>query len=53
MARPERISCMQALAWLNAIAEDNSGCESKGENICEALIRGNSSVTQDVKKWMF
>ena len=29
MTRPEQVSGIQALAWLNAIAEDDSGDESK------------------------
>ena len=37
MSRPERFSNIQALAWLNAITEDDSGNESEGENICESL----------------
>ena len=43
MTRPERVSSIQALAWLNAIAEDDSGDESKGENVCEGLDLGSSS----------
>ena len=33
MTRPERFSSIQALAWLNAIAEDDSGDENEGENV--------------------
>ena len=36
MLRPERVSNI-ALAWLNAIAEDDPGDKSKSENICETL----------------
>ena len=40
MTRPERVNSIQALAWLNAIAEDDTGDESEGENICEGLDQG-------------
>ena len=40
MTRPKRVCSIQALAWLNAIAEDDSGDESEGENICEGLYQG-------------
>ena len=46
MPRPERCSSIQALAWLNAIAEDNSGDESEGENICEGLDQGSANSDQ-------
>ena len=37
MPRAERVSNIQALAWLNAIAENDSGDESEGENVCKGL----------------
>ena len=39
-AKTRRVSDIQALAWLNAIAEDNSGDESGDENVCEGLDQG-------------
>ena len=46
MPRPERFSSIQALAWLNAIAQDDSGDESEGENICEGLDQGSAKSDQ-------
>ena len=46
MPRPERVSNIQALTWLNAIAEDDSGDESKSENICESLDQGSANSDQ-------
>ena len=46
MPRPERVSNIQALAWLNAIAEDYPGDESKSENICESLDPGSANSDQ-------
>ena len=43
MPRPKRVSNIQALAWLNAIAEDDSGDESEGENICKGLDQGSAN----------
>ena len=40
MTRPERVSRIQALGWLNAIAEDDSEDKSKGENVCKGLDLG-------------
>ena len=40
MTRSERVSSIQTLAWLNAVEEDNSGGENKGENVCEGLDQG-------------
>ena len=40
MTRTERLSSIQALAWLNATAEDDSEDESTGENVCEGLDQG-------------
>ena len=40
MTRPERVSSIQTLAWPNAIAENDSEDESKGENVCEGLDQG-------------
>ena len=33
MPRPERVSSIQALAWLNAIVEDDSEDEIEDENV--------------------
>ena len=46
MPRSERFSNVQALAWLNAIAEDDSGDENEGENICEGLYQGSANSDQ-------
>ena len=46
MPRPERVSSIQALAWLNAIAEEDSENESKGENVCEGLDQGSANLDQ-------
>ena len=46
MPRPEQLSSMQALAWLNAIAEDDSGDKSEGENICEGLDQESANSDQ-------
>ena len=35
MPRPERVSSIQALAWMNAIVEDDSDNESEGENVVQ------------------
>ena len=35
MPRPKRVSSIQALAWLNAIVEDDLGDESEGENVVQ------------------
>ena len=51
MPRPERFSNIQALAWLKAIAEDDSGDESKGENICEGLDQGSTNSDQARPTW--
>ena len=51
MPRPERFSSIQALAWLNAIAEDDSGDESEGENICEGLDQGSANSDQARLTW--
>ena len=51
MPRPERFSSIQALAWLNAIAEDNWGDESEGENICEGLDQGSANSDQARPTW--
>ena len=40
------VSNIQALAWLNAIAEDDSGDESEGENACEGLDQGSANLDQ-------
>ena len=46
MPRPERVSNIQVLVWLNAIAEDDSGDESEGENICKGLDQGRQIQTK-------
>ena len=51
MPRPERFSSIQALAWLKAIAEDDSGDESNGENICEGLDQGLAISDQARPTW--
>ena len=51
MPRPERFSSIQAPAWLNAIAEDDSGDESEGENICEGLDQGSANSDQVRPTW--
>ena len=51
MPRPERFSSIQALAWLNAIAEDDSGDETEGENICEGLDQGSANSDQALPTW--
>ena len=43
MPRLERVSSIQALAWLNAIAEDDPGDESEDENICKGLDKGSAN----------
>ena len=51
MKRPERVSSIQALAWLNAIAEDYLGDKSKGENVCESLDQGSANLEQVQPTW--
>ena len=51
MLRPERVSNIQALAWVNAIAEDDPGDESKSENICESLDHGSANSDQVRLTW--
>ena len=51
MPRPERFSNIQALAWLNAIAENDSGDESEGEHICEGLDQGSENSDQVRPTW--
>ena len=46
MPRPEPVSSIQALAWLNAIAKDVSGDESKAENVCEGLDQESANSDQ-------
>ena len=40
MPRSERVCSIQALSWLNAIAEKNSGNESKSEKACKGCDQG-------------
>ena len=51
MTRLERVSSIQALAWLNAIAEDDSGDESKGEIVCEGLHQGSANSEKVRPTW--
>ena len=51
MPRPERFGNIQALAWLNAIVEDDLGDESEGENICEGLDQGSANSNQVRPTW--
>ena len=51
MPRPKRFSNIQALAWLNAIAEDDLGDGSEGENICEGLDQGSANSDQVRPTW--
>ena len=51
MPKPEQFSSIQGLAWLNAIAEDESGDESEGENIYEDLDQGSAKSHQARPTW--
>ena len=51
MPRPERFSSIQALAWLIAIAKDDSGDKSEGENICEGLDQRSANSDQARPTW--
>ena len=51
MPRPERVSNIQALAWIKAIAEDDPGDESKSKNICESLDKGSANSDQVRLTW--
>ena len=51
MPRPERFRNIQALAWLNAITEDDSGGESESKNICEGLDQGLANSDQVRPTW--
>ena len=51
MPRPEQVSNIQALAWLNAIADDDSGDESEGKNVCEGLDQGSANSDQVRITW--
>ena len=51
MTRPERVSSIQALAWLNAIAEDDLGDKSEGENVCKSLDQGSANSEQVRFTW--
>ena len=49
MTKPERVSSIpfvQAPAWLNAIAEDDSGDENEGEHVCDGLDQGSANSEQ-------
>ena len=49
MTKPKRVSSIplvQAPAFLNAIAEDDSGGESEGENVCDGLEQGSANSEQ-------
>ena len=49
--RPVRVSSIQAVAWLNAIVEDDSADESEGENVCEGLDQGSPNLEQFRPTW--
>ena len=51
MLRPEHVSNIQAVAGLNAIAEDDPGNESKSENTCESLYQGSANSDQVRLTW--
>ena len=46
MPKPERVSSIQALVCLNAIAEDDSEKESEGENVYKVLDQGSANSQQ-------
>ena len=46
MPRLERVSSIQTLAWLNAIAENDPRDESAGKNVCEGLYHGLANSDQ-------
>ena len=46
MSRPERHSSVQALAWLNAIAENDSGGEIEDEYVGEGLDQMSANLEQ-------
>ena len=47
----ERVSSIQTLARLNAIAENNPWDESAGENVCEGLYQGSANSDQVQLTW--
>ena len=51
MTRPERVSSIQALAWLNPIVEDDSGNESEGENVFQGLDQGSANLKKVRPTW--
>ena len=51
MTGPERVSGMLALAWLNAIAKNDLGDKSEGENVCESLDQGSANSEQVRPTW--
>ena len=51
MPRLERVSSIQTLAWLNAIAENDPWDESAGENVCEGLYHGSANSDQVRLTW--
>ena len=51
MTRLEQASTIQALAWLNAFAEDDLGDESEGENVCEGLYQESANSDQVRLTW--
>ena len=51
MPRLERVSNIQTLAWLNAIAENDPWDESAGENVCEGLHQGSANSDQVRLAW--
>ena len=51
MPRLERVSSIQTLAWLNAIAENDPRDESAGEDVCEGLYQGSATSDQVRLTW--
>ena len=51
MTRAKRFGSMQALTWLNAIAEDDSGDKNEGQNVCEGLDLGSANSEQVQSTW--
>ena len=49
--KSERVRSIQALAWLNAIAEDDPRDENGGENVCEDLDQGLTNSDQVRSTW--
>ena len=50
MTRPEQVSSIKALTWLNAIADDSRD-ESEGENVSEELDQASANSEQVRPAW--